>query len=477
MSKEIESISTALFDKIRTRFDPITLGDEKAKATSDPSKARFFNFEYIQHGVDYGKLTISLIDETSLKIYFGQNITKDMDRDQRKEWYEFLRNVRQFAKRNLLTFDTRDINKSNLALQDVKQQAKIDDVSAASDLTQQMTTESKIYGNKKHSFTECGQRTRLRILHDSVIDDDVHGARSRHIDKIFVETALGERFLLPFKNLHGARAMGQHIDHGGEVHDERGQHICELVKEMSAMTNFVRGTKSRQFEDQDTADMTRAAVHHYDQIKRILRLMRGARGYRSYFESYSPQTAVEENIDVVALRERFAKKIYNNKFDEALPYVYRAHQQYKEQLGEYGAALDEWANEVTESTWLQPKPDDVERIQALRDLLKTPLLAGIDGVDAKAKLGDIIGDDDLYNEIETLGGATGQGPDADCRPLIKKWLMSHLPQLLRDLEIGKKNVDDASTNWAQPVSPGAAQGSEYGDARGGTGDNSHNMTY
>ena len=37
MSKEIESISSALFDKIRSRFPNVTLGDESAKACTDPA--------------------------------------------------------------------------------------------------------------------------------------------------------------------------------------------------------------------------------------------------------------------------------------------------------------------------------------------------------------------------------------------------------------------------------------------------------
>ena len=121
MSKEIESIAAALFDKIRSRFPNVTLGDESAKASSDPEKARFFNLTYSdKSGTEFGKVTLSLIDETSLKAYFGQGITADMDHAQRKDWYEFLRNLRQFARRNLLTFDTRDIAKSNLKLQDIK---------------------------------------------------------------------------------------------------------------------------------------------------------------------------------------------------------------------------------------------------------------------------------------------------------------------------------------------------------------------
>ena len=54
--KEIESIASALFDKVRSRFTNVTLGNEKAEAENDPEKARFFNFDYVdQNGKNYGK--------------------------------------------------------------------------------------------------------------------------------------------------------------------------------------------------------------------------------------------------------------------------------------------------------------------------------------------------------------------------------------------------------------------------------------
>jgi hypothetical protein len=468
MAKEIESVSTALFDKIRSRFSNITLGDESAKACSDPAKARFFNFTYTgEDGAEFGKVTISLIDETSLKIYFGQNISGEMDREQRQEWYEFLRNLRQFAKRNLLTFDTRDINKSNLKLQDVKQQAKTDDVSTTDDVT---VTESRLYGSTRTSFEDMGE-CKLRIHHDGLVNDQVRGDRARRIKEIFIETNRGERFLLNHTNLHGARAMAQHINHGGEMHDVRGTHINDMVKEMSAMTSFVRGTKHRQFEDQETADMTRSAVHHYDQMKRTLRHMRGARGYRSYFETFSPAENPLEDIDVAALRERFAKKVYNDRFNDALPYVYRAYKQQKESaVGQVGTELEEWAEDVYESTW--SKPDTKDKITALRELLKTNLSCGIDGIDAQTKLEPIIGDDELNDKIYDL--SQSQGPDADCRALVKAWLVKIMPGLLKDLEFGQHNAD-AQTNWAPQTSPQQAETPEYGSQP--SHPNVSNMTY
>ena len=460
MSKEIESISAALFDKIRSRFANVTLGDEKAKAETDPSKARFFNFTYSDDGTEFGKLTISLIDETSLKVYYGLNISADMDRDQRKKWYDFLRNLRQFAKRNLLTFDTRDINKSNLELQDVKQQSKVDDVATTDDMSQAQLqmNEGKMYGTARHSFLECGQ-TRLRIVHTGIVNDDVRGARSRQIKSIFVETPLGERFLLPFKNLHGARAIGQHIDQGGEIGDDEGQHICELVKEMSSMSHFVRSAKRRQFEDQETADMTNAAVHRYSEIKNTLRHLAGARGYQNYFETFLPAENPLEGIDVDALKERFVKKVYDDRFTEALPVVYNAYKRQQESIDQLGEELSEWAEDVYEGTWA--KPDNDDKIRALQELLKSPQKAGIDGVDGIARVEQIIGDDDLNDAIFHL--AQGQGPDQDIRPLVKVWLQDNMPGLLDQLNVGEKNVDDNHTNHVPPVSPKQDPGKEYGE--------------
>jgi hypothetical protein len=304
-----------------------------------------------------------------------------------------------------------------------------------------------------------------------MVNDEKRGDRTRHIKDIFLETSRGERFLLPFKNLHGAKAMACHVNEGGDLHDDFGKQICEMVKEMSAMKHFVRSTKHRQFEDQETADMTEAAVHHYGQLKEHLKKMSNKKGYYGFKETFLPAENPLEEVDVKGLKERYVKKIYDSRFDEALPYVQRAYENYKHKLGGFGSALDEWATGVTESTWL--KPDNSHKINDLRELLKQPLPVGIDGIDAKAKLEDIIGDDELNDEIEQLAQ---NGPDADARTLIKKWLVQNMPQLMRDLEVGKKNADDASTNWAQPVSPASALGDEYG-APHGNGDNASNMTY
>lgn len=467
MTKEIESISSALFDKIRSRFTNVTLGNEKAKAESDPGKARFFNFTYAgEDGAEFGTVTISLIDETSLKVYFGQNISGEMDREQRKTWYEFLRNLRQFARRNLLTFDTRDINKSNLDLKDVKQQAKADDKFTVDDVP---VVESKLYGTPGrpyNSFADKGN-TKILIRHQERVNDEVRGSRARKIEEIFLETERGERLLLNHTNLHGAYAMAEHLNHGGDMRDEIAGHINEIVAEMAAMRHFVRSTKHRQFEDHETADMTRAAVHHYDELKRTLRRMRGARGYRSYFESWLPESgAVEDEVDEAALRERFVKKIYDDRFNEALPIVYKAYKKYKtEAAGQMGTELEEWAESVTEGFWDDAPVETNFDFDALQDKMNAPWTTGVDGIDATTELKQIFPGRDLDNLNSSIGHyAIDQGPDADVRPLVKIWLQNHLPDTLAQLSVGQQDGDNDKTNHINPVSPKQAHPNDtYGN--------------
>ena len=52
----------------------------------------------------------------------------------------------------------------------------------------------------------------------------VNEARFRQVESLFVETADGERYKLPFRNLSGGRAMVEHVRQGGKPYDMRGTH-------------------------------------------------------------------------------------------------------------------------------------------------------------------------------------------------------------------------------------------------------------
>ena len=112
------NIATDLFYKIRSRFKGLKLGDSGGAITINPEDARFFDFDYMEGEKAIGHVSISLAENNSLKVYFSTGISESMDVVQKKNWYGFLKELRVFAKRRLMSFDTRDIAKDNLDRRD-----------------------------------------------------------------------------------------------------------------------------------------------------------------------------------------------------------------------------------------------------------------------------------------------------------------------------------------------------------------------
>lgn len=323
MAQEINKVADALFEKIRSRFEDISLGNDKAEATAKPEDARFFNFNYTSRdGEDFGNVTISLIDNDSLKIYFSKNISEKLDPEQRKEWYDFLQEMRKFARRNLLTFDTRDISRSNLNIKDLKQVSQADSTFTSGDVK---VTESRLYGTPKHSFENIGS-ARIRIVHTESVNPEVRGSRARHINAIYIENVQGERFKMESNKLIGARAMARHISEGGAPYDDIGRHINEMLKEMSDLGVFVRGMRRRTFEDAVATEMMEAAVGHYGDVHRQLHALKGVNAYRKFVENFEPQAQQLDEVDLNDIKEHFVKKIFDDRMTVALPHVYKAYQ-------------------------------------------------------------------------------------------------------------------------------------------------------
>jgi hypothetical protein len=454
--RELNKISAALFDKIRSRFDAVNIGNEKAQRVNDPEQARFFNFDYISSDDEnFGNVTISLIDENSLKIYYGSNITDNLDENQEQEWFAFLRGLKNFARRNMLTFDTRDINRSNLDLKDIRQQANADATYNKDELA---IAEGRLYGhgnNRRISYGDVGTH-KLIIKHQDQIDPERHGARTRQIEHVFVETPLGERFLLPHTNLHGARAIANHLRHAGRMDDAGAALINEMVKEMASMRHFVRSMRNRTFEDAETTGMVEAAVHRYNEVRDHLKRFQGRRGQELLINMLNQGNSVEEEADLDALRERFVKKIYDDRFNEALPYVFKAYQNRKKSNTSESDEFESWVTGVTEATW-DSDPDDVNENNLAR-LFQEPIAAGMDGVDAIAAIDHIqeLDAEDLQSSIKKL--AAVQGPDADVRTTIIGWLMSNgeralAQHLLRTLQQQNVNTQPAPQQPTPPQQP------------------------
>jgi hypothetical protein len=418
--REINKIAEGLFEKIRDRFEDVSLGDDNAKACSDPEKARFFNFDYVVDGDNHGNITMSLIDETSLKIYFSKNISDDLDDDQKKEWYSFLRELREFARRNLLSFEPRDITRSTLKHRDIQQQSKADSTYAKDEVV----AESKLYGTSKSSYQKFGP-ARIIVRHDKHVTDESRGERSRHINSIYVENHEGERFKMPFKSLTASRAMARHISAGGTPHDDLGHHICEMAQECSKLKPFLNNVRHRMFEDEETKTMVEAAFDYHKLLKNTLQRMGGKKGYttcKEQFVATSTSYVPEDDVDLNEIKERFIKRVFNDKMEDALPLVHKAYTMKKE--NKFTEQFETWATAISEGTWALPETDEDK--QKLIDILSQELPVGVDAQNATNVLYNIFGDDRLFDALEELSTVD---PEADARDTIMDHLMDKNPTM------------------------------------------------
>jgi hypothetical protein len=293
-------IGEQVFDKLRSKFKQITLGDADGNSTQNPADAVFFNFNYIdQQGHDHGNITVSLIDG-SMKIYYSKNISKELEGSELSDWYKFLQDMRKTAMSNLYRFDTHDISKSALDITDIQATVARNDMN-----------ESKMYGTTKSSYQECGP-AKVIIRHNQRIDPEVRGARSRKVESIFVETEEGERFKMPFTSLPGARAMARHVGNGGRPHDSIGESIVTMVNEIAELRPFIARNRNAVFEDETTMEMIEAAKEYYNETRKTLGKIKGKRGYQNFVESLEEDITEDTSFDDETAEKM--KDIYSQAF-------------------------------------------------------------------------------------------------------------------------------------------------------------------
>ena len=455
MAREIEGVAESLFEKIRARFEGVSVGDENGKTTTDPTQARFFNFDFIDKaGNNFGNVTVSLINEESLKVYFGKNLSADLDEEQKAEWYDFLRDLRMFAMRNLLKFDTRDISRSQLDIKDIQQQAKAEKPATIED---NLVAEGKLYGSTKTSYENIGPGTRLIIRHSGPVDEAIQGSRGRKIHAVYIEDAEGQRFKSPFTNLLGSRALARHISNGGQINDDFSSHISEMCEEMGKIRNFIKGSRNKTFEDAEANEMVGAAKDRYQTLHQMVGKLSHPRGYKFYKENWKPAQSLQDDIDLEELKGKFVLKDFDDRLEAALPHVYKAYHAMKNKpaVETHVAEFEESLDKIAEGTW--SVPDNDLAVKKLQELMADVLPAGVDGADATGALYDILGDDELFDDIYD---ASKGSPEMDVRPIIYDWLQSNMPSVFEkvkgDMESGHTGAEEAPAP-EQPEEEPAAQ--------------------
>ena len=384
--------SQQLYDTLVTRdFDPKSL-DAMGKPTVNPGEADLFSFNYKTENSDYGTVVILVNGDNDLEVFYGDNLGRGMERGDRGDWYDFLGIIRNIAKRNLLTFSLNNMNRLKYSMKSMAQLAE---------------------GWKGHSKTRSSSsqpgKARVVIQHSRALGEGE--ARFRNIESLFVENAAGERFRMPFKSIAGAKAMARHVSEGGNPYDSFGQHISATINEMGTLSRFIRASRSNAFAQNESAlGIVEDAVKHYSDIKRKAKKMISRRGYKDIFAAFDPLQVTDLDETVDRVREVFVNSALDRRIEEALPILAKIQEENMKEAD----IFEQWADRITEGTWALP--DSEEQMSKLKKLMSEPLMCGPDGEYATEQLYDLIGDDELFDDISALAD---RDPNADCRELVK----------------------------------------------------------
>lgn len=327
MALDMDTLSSNVFDFLKSRFELGESVDEEGKSTTDPNEMKVFSFDFKNtHEENLGCVVISLINDSesvnSLKVYFGDEIN-NADSDSQKEWFKFLQELRLFAKINMLGFDVRNINKSTITRRDIEPMFE--------------STFGPIDGTVKTSRQPL-ENIQIIIKHTGRIYPKIKNGRSRRIQRIYLSNSKGEKFLLPFKSLMAARAMARHIYNGGTPYDEIGSDICELVEEMNSLAKFVRHMKNVEFDNPEAINAITASKERYLDIKKELSSLSSDGGYIKHKSSLAgDEGIIEEDDDTPDL---FGEETLEDQYKTSLPYVNRAYQR-KRHIPEEGE-FEKW---------------------------------------------------------------------------------------------------------------------------------------
>jgi hypothetical protein len=462
------NIATDLFYKIRSRFKGLKLGNEMGQITINPEEARFFDFDYMEGEKAIGHVSISLAENNSLKVYFSTGISESMDVVQKKNWYGFLKELRVFAKRRLMSFDTRDIAKDNLDRRDYefltqhnqpKQQPNTV-IQPVGESTMNVN-ESTMYGSRNVSYQKL-MDTRLIIKHSqAVMDDTQPGARTRNISALFVENQDGERFKYPFIHLSGARAMQRHVANGGVPYDDLGKSIINMSEQIAQLKSFNNYVVRNDLMNFETNNIVERSQQQLNDLREQLARLGKQTHYESYKESFTPQEQFEVPEEFVEdYTEKFTVKNFKEDIKSVFPVLYRlmkeselgyddivAMTQGQEQISNEDLEVDlednpdafsKFENWVMglgeESAVVSEDPEEqAQAVRELQELVGQHFPAGVDGSNAIESLKGLIEDPQLYREIKE---ASKTDPDTCVRGIVKDWLDQNAPEVVEELDFG-----------------------------------------
>jgi hypothetical protein len=476
--KPIQIISQDLFDKVRSRFQNLEMGDETGAVTINPAEARFFDFDFVVEGNNMGRVSISINDLGSLKVYYSQGITENHDAIIKRQWFGFLKEMRMFAMRRLLRFDTRDITKTNLDKNDFQHLATTQG-QKETDMTTMNESRWSSKSSKKTSRAVQG-RTEVIVRHAKPVDEEYAGSRSqrKNIKAIFIQNADGERFKYPFIHPAGAFAMAQHVDHGGIPHDPAGKAIIRMSEEIAKLGEFQRKIHSATLHD-DATGIKERAIGRLNELKAQMECL-GKRGhYEKWISEFNENEVMGQELNELdpITMEDYKQKFTQTSFQEDLAqYFPLLHKIMSEtntvELEDYVSeekeecekchcdpcecdddkvkedafdAFEEWAESVEQGKLTDDQLNQLK--QAISELPDGKLQLGPNGQTAIQFFSDLgLDSSDLQDKLEKMADVDSS---TDAMEVFKAWAKDSYPELL--VSLGISSDDQQPENEPAPT--------------------------
>jgi hypothetical protein len=461
MDMNLSLVADELFAKIRTQFPSIELQDENGDPTDEPELARAFKFDFKKKQLDLGSIEINISDDDGMVVIFSNDIISKQPDNVRKLWFNFTRELREFAKQKMLQYQIRDINLNQLEKRDGETQM----------------TESKLWGSSKTSYQDLGE-TKIIIKHTQPVNLNLAAGRTMHIESIFIENDQGERFRYPYRHLNGARALAQHVAHGGTSYDDIGTHIIGLSEEMSKLKMFKGYVERNPMVSEAMSDINTKVLDRIQEVKKEIHSLQKSAYYEQFAESFTGKATDEIPEDIINdWVDRLTIKTFNEELKNVFPYIYKLVgednlpikvvnpediggveitdtteqiQDEIEELVDFEGYLNRLVGEAAD-IFSDDEDQQSQAIQKLNELVSQELPVGPDGSNATGSLKDIIDDDELFDIFKELADVS---PESDVRPILKDYIK------IKDEENGTdvlSKVNFAEGDQTQPEPTPAAE--------------------
>jgi hypothetical protein len=502
-----QKTSSDLFNKIRSKFGNITIGDSAGNATADPKQAVFFDFEFSEAEDKFGRISISLADGESMKVFYNRDLVNKIDETEKGDWFHFIKELKDFAVEHQLKFDVRDITKSNLTKQDYQNLADTNKAVNTAEMSEELARITKLAGieetkspqekikimnkiekikkqsknligpgdadqikkNKeelarltkelhegltgtsKSSFENL-DKTKLIIRHKGKVDENVPGARSRQINSLYIENEDGERFKYPIVHLAGARAMTRHVANGGRPHDDFGQHIIQTSEDIAKLNSFARFVSNKDQLNDSAGDIIEQTKMKLENLRNYVKNLSKQSHYEATIKDFKAPEAVEmDDATANNYREKFTLKNLDNRVEDALPLIHRVMSEYKDEGDmpapvNYGAAVQSFLANPDKKLVLRKDPTADKMLAVTKFTDKNTVLSSILS-DIAARL---LSRGDVEDNIANFASRVADEMEGEGQPFFKP-SADYVKNKKIAIQLAKRYIDDYNKMKSDPA--------------------------